>query len=253
MSELPAKTPDASGASRGSIVEPLENGKVASAPSNAAAGNGGAPSAKDFGGNPSGRKSKFAFPAGTPQGDEERRAADRDRKRRNRDEAARVAEPPVLPAAAPGALGDVPAKAGGQVPDVLAPGDSSAPVIPWTPELLAEFTTEIVNACEASRQNSLSELAKEGGLPEKVVRKIFDDAKYPAASKRTMQLAAPKVTAKLLNKTGVSAEHADIIAFVGAAILIWKDGRSLKSDVLELIEKNNAAQNAPPATIAAQL
>ena len=135
---------------------------------------------------------------------------------------------------------------------VGAPGESS-PVVPWTPDLLKEFTDEIVNACEASRQNGLSALAKEGGLPEKIVKKIHDDSKYPGASKRTLQLAAPKVAAKALNQTGVSAEHADLIAFFGAAVMIWQDGRSLKADVLEMIEAHNAAKHAPPPAVAARL
>lgn len=122
-----------------------------------------------------------------------------------------------------------------------------APSVPWTPELVKEFTDEIISALEDHRQNTLSGLAKDGGLPEKIVKKIHDDSKYPAGSKRGLQMATPKVCARLMNKTGVSSEHADTLVLLGSMVMIWKQGRSLKADIQELIDEHYR-QKAAAAT-----
>ena len=76
-------------------------------------------SVPEFGGNPTGRKSKFRFPADTPQGIEERRKADADRKAAARAVATQLREPPPLPAA----LSRAPA-------DYLAPTDNGESPLP---------------------------------------------------------------------------------------------------------------------------
>jgi hypothetical protein len=155
-----------------------------------------------------------------------------------------MAEPPPLPSALPGVAGQQSAPADGVVPlpgSPVAPVVNEPPAVPWTPELVKEFTDEIILAAEESRQGKLSGLAKDGGLPDKIVKKIYDDSKYPAGSKRGLMVATPRVISRLMNKIGVSSEHADTLVLLGSAIMIGRQGRSLKADVMEMIEAHHKA------------
>lgn len=207
-----------------------------------------------FGGRPSGRSGKFRFDADSPEGKEERRKDDAARKKRLRERAARLAEPPPLPSALPGLAGAEPPPVDGVGAGAgAAPGalPVETPAVPWTPELVKEFSDEIISALEDHRQTKLSARAKEGGLPEKIVAKIHADSKYPAGSKRGLQMAAPKVCARLMNKTGVSSEHADTLVLIGSMVMIWKQGRALKADIQEMIDEHYR-QRAAAATATAK-
>ena len=188
---------------------------------------------------------KFKFPVNTPEGQAERREAEAKRKRDARSVAAKLDQPPALlpvGASSPGQQ---------QTPgDGVPPGQSNSTVavsdaIPWTPELLKDISDELISAAEEGRQSSLATLAQEGGLTEKAVKKIHADAAYKPAAKRGLQLAVPKITARMMNKTGISSEHSDSLVLLASMMMIWKQGRSLKADVMELIEENRKTKTPP--------
>lgn len=200
-----------------------------------------------FGGNPTGRKSKFKFPACTAEGAEERRKADAERKAADRAEAAKLVEPPPLPAASgngaappnvpPGAT-QAPGEAGSDDP---APG---RPVVPWTPDMLQELTDGIVDALEERRIEKFIGKARQAELPEKLVREIGQDARYPVVGKKGLKIALPQVGAKLANKAGISAEHLPEVILAKALTLNLISGRRLEARLDKIIAQNEAAKEA---------
>jgi hypothetical protein len=193
-----------------------------------------------FGGRPGGRPSKFRFPAGTERGDEERRKADADRKAALRARAARLAEPPPLPSANAPAVDPSPTPNGDQ--SFVAPVEVGRPVVPWTAEMLQELTDGIVDALEERRVEKFTEKAKEAQLPEKLVKEIGTDARYPVVGKRGLKVALPQVGAKLANKAGISAEHLPEVILAKAITLNVVHGRRLEAKLDKLIEQEKARQ-----------
>ncbi len=209
-----------------------------------------------FGGNPTGRKSKFRFPAGTTEGDEERRKADTERKAAERAAAAKLVEPPPLPAAglngaAPPAVypdaSQTPAETSGLD---TAPG---RPVVPWTPDMLQELTDGIVDALEERRIEKFSGKARQAELPEKLIREISQDARYPVIGKKGLKIALPQVGAKLANKAGISAEHLPEVILAKAIALNLVSGRRLEARLDKLIAQNEAAKEQEKKKQAAAL
>ncbi len=194
-----------------------------------------------FGGNPTGRKSKFRFPADTPQGIEERRKADADRKAAARAMAAKLVEPPPLPAAgldravrAPADLVATPGNGEIALP-VVAPVEV---VVPWTPADIREITDELVDLSEANRLSEFVTVAKEAKLPESLLREIEADAKFPAKSKAGVKTAIAACAAKWLNKSGISAKNKEEAALLFFSAGIWMQGRRMRSKLDDLIRED---------------
>jgi hypothetical protein len=188
-----------------------------------------------------GRPRADGLAPGSPEAAEADRKRDAERKRQERAEAGKLAEPPPLPpAGAPGA-GPVPALGGPQsslLPAPVAP----APLVLWQPDTLREFTDELVEAAEETRVKNFAAKAAEAKLPEKVGREVVKDSHFPAVAKRGLKLSTPKVAAKWLNKAGISAEYADEVTLAGSLLAIVIQGRRLIAKLDELI----AAAKAPP-------
>jgi hypothetical protein len=118
------------------------------------------------------------------------------------------------------------------------PGADAAgpPPVPWQPEILKEFTDELIEAAEEGRMIRFATAAAEAKLPEKLVKEIVSDAHYPPVFKRGLKLSTPRVVAKALNKAGVSAEWADELSFASSLGAIWIQGRKLSAKLDKLIE-----------------
>jgi len=209
-----------------------------------------------FGGNRGGKKRADGLAPGSPEAKAADNAKDAERKRLEREEKRRLAQPPALPSALAPAPGATDPASGTQNPDATAAG-LSAPSIQWHPDMLKEFTDEIVNAVEAHGVSRIAGAASEAGLPPDLVKNIRQDSHYPAGAKRGVQLATPQVACKWLNKAGVSAEYAAEVALVTSAAAIMVHQRKITSKLEELIEhykrvqdknaKAQANQNNPQA------
>jgi hypothetical protein len=195
-----------------------------------------------FGGNPTGRKSKFKLPAGTPEGDDERRAAERDRKAAARAVAAKLVEPPALPAAGEMPAGPLAAEGAAQIVDATAPVAEA--FVAWTPEDVREFTDELVDLSEAKRLSDFIDAANEAKLPKSLVAEIEKDARYPQKCKAGFKTAVAATTAKWLNRSNVSAKNKEEAAliFFGGTILL--QGRRLRQKLDELIVSAKEAEEA---------
>lgn len=123
-----------------------------------------------------------------------------------------------------------------------------APVVAWRAEDLKEFTDELIGAVEASRVESFSDKARKAQIPAAVVKEIAADSKFPRASKSGLEMSVPRVAAKWLNKTGVSAENKEEAVLIGSIAAIFLQGRRLASKLDELVKAAKATStSARPA------
>jgi hypothetical protein len=66
---------------------------------------------------------------------------------------------------------------------------------------------QLIPTVEALTVNQLTGRAEKAHLPASLIKEIERDAKWSAVSKNAVNLAAPQVAAKWLNKSGISAEN----------------------------------------------
>jgi hypothetical protein len=119
--------------------------------------------------------------------------------------------------------------------------------------MLAELTDGIVDALEERRVEKFLGKARQAELPEKLVRQIGDDARYPVIGKRGLKVALPQVGAKLANKAGISAEHLPEVVLIKAMTLNLISGRRLEAKLDKLIAQNEAAKAEQKKNPKAQL
>jgi hypothetical protein len=234
--DKPADTGTTSGNGTASALAPV--------PAPGQSGNAPAPvhakhSVPTFGGNATGRGSKFRFPADTPQGIEERRKDDADRKKAARSVASKMVEPPPLPAAGGSAPANLVAPLGnGEIGQPVA--SPVEVVVPWQPSDIKEFTDELIELSEAKRMSDFAAVAKEAKLPDSVVREIEADAKFPAKSKAGFKTAVAACLAKWLNRSGISSKNKEEAALIFFGLSIRLQGLRMRAKLDELIQQDKA-------------
>lgn len=85
----------------------------------------------------------------------------------------------------------------------------------------------MIEAAEAGRVGSFVSRCTEIGVTGKLLKEIEADAGFPKAAKLLLCRALPKLAAKWLNKSGLSAEYEDEVAVVSALVLIMSNDRKL--------------------------
>lgn len=192
----------------------------------------------EYGGNSSGRAlRRFKHPPDTPEGQAERRAADAERKRRQRQ--LKEPEPPALPSAAPRPdqtemPSAAPALDRGAVPSSSTLSVEPEP-LPWQADTLKDLIGELLDAAEQNRVAQFLEKCREAGLVGQLIKEVERDAYFPKTAKLLLKNALPRLAAKYLNKAGFSAEYRDELACVTAVLLIIKHDRSLSQRLDEMI------------------
>jgi hypothetical protein len=186
-----------------------------------------------FGGNRGGKARKDGLVPGSARAAEADRAKERERKRIAREDAARLAQPPPLPSAtAPGEAATAPV-AGAAEPGAVRL--VAAPVLPWQPETLKNLFEQLLEAAEEGRVAAFLGKCAEAKLTAELVREIKADAHFPKAAKVLLADALPRLAAKWLNRSGMSAEYQDEISCLTAMVLIVQHDRGISSKLDELI------------------
>lgn len=183
---------------------------------------------------------KFAFPAESPQGQEERREHERLRKASRR-AASKPLEPPPLPAPP---LVDAPKAPVGQPDTGLAGAVAPVDFVPWVAGDICDFTDELVELSEARRVSEFVAMARDAKMPAKFVAEIERTAVYPVKSKAALKRSIADVAAKWLNKTGVSSKNKEEVKLLFCAVTIKMQGVRLKRDLLAVIEEDRAKRAA---------
>lgn len=215
---------------------------AAGAPGKPPVGTPAASSVAAYGGNRGGRPRKDGLAPGSPEADEADRKKNRDDKRLSRQTAAKVAEPPPLPSAVTSEPGATPSPTPNLSPN--APG-ADPPPVPWQPETLTGLVDQLVEAAEENRVGNYLARCAEAGLTPKLTKEIEKDAHFPPIAKTLLKQAIPRLSAKWLNRTGLSAEWQDEISVLTAIILIVKQNAQTNARFEELIQANKQPAKKP--------
>lgn len=173
--------------------------------------------------------------------------AERMRRARERERQAKPPEP------LPSILGDTPA------PGASAPGDPTASPgdlgsvpgvapdapVPWDPKLLAPLIKEALAATEAAIVNGNRTKAAKAKLAKELLDQIVSDSKFSPALLSTVNLTAPRVIAKWMNKAGISGEYSDEALLSLAALSLYITQQKTSAALDKLIAEQAAA--AAPA------
>ena len=112
--------------------------------------------------------------------------------------------------------------------------------MPWQPDALKGILDELLQAAEDNRVASYAARCEEAGLMPKLCKEIADDAHFPKAAKVLLQQSLPRLAAKWLNKSGISAEFQDEVSVVTALLLIVQHERKVNERFDKLIELRTA-------------
>jgi len=142
------------------------------------------------------------------------RKKDAERKRTERAERAAALAPKPLP----GQIGNV------QGSTIQANSSSAAgagavdrPRVPWTVQMLRPLSNQGIKVGELAYVGKISKRATEINLPGQLIKETRNDAEELCKQVRALfEIAVPQVTAKWLNKTGLSPENAPEVALVTA-------------------------------------
>lgn len=96
----------------------------------------------------------------------------------------------------------------------------------------------MLKAAEEGRVAKFAAKCSQLGEMPKLIKEIQEDAHFPETAKALLATSLPRLAAKWLNKSGLSAEYQDEVAVVTAILLIYQHDRKamLKLDkiILEL-------------------
>lgn len=205
-----------------------------------------------FGGFRGGRRRKDGLAPGSPEALAADREKDRLRKERVRVKLAAVPAP--LPSAAPGAPGPGPEVGGG--PDDGSGFDAASPV-PWDSSSLAPLFSQIIPAAESLATGQIVSRAIKAKLPAQAVREIEAECKWAEPAKKALEIEGPRLAAKWLNKTGVSAENQPEVVCLSALAVIGVSHFKLLQRLDKLVALANVGGSSvspgarPPAVPAA--
>jgi hypothetical protein len=208
-----------------------------------------------FGGNVGRKPRSDGLKPGSPEAIAADRAKNAERMRRARAEKAAATPPPPLPAAgAPGVA--APQSVSGQAqnpgdPLGLPPGvDGVSPLADWTAEDFNGAAPEVIELIEAWCIESDTALAAEGGLPEKVVRKIAADAAFPKSSKESLRRTSPAMLAKFANAVKLPGTLKPYIAGLPSVAVIVIGRLKNRAEIRKLIEEDRKlrAEASKPQT-----
>ena len=183
-------------------------------PANAAPANSALVTVPLFGGLRGGRQRKDGLTPGSPEADAADRERDRQRKQKLRD-AAKPPEPAPLPPAP--VAGPAPAPA----PDAIAqPGLAPVPFVPWDQATLKPLFDQLIPTIEELTVDQMTSRAEKAKLSPEMVKEIGKDARWSSPSRKAVEIAAPQVAAKWMNKAGISAENQPEIVLGTAVVSI---------------------------------
>lgn len=229
-------------------VAAVEKGELAVQGSNLPAKAAPVATMARFGGLRGGKKREDGHIPGSAEALEADRKKDAERKRAERAAAAGATGPAVLPSKVP--LGAI---AQGQLPtgDLSPVVGAVAPVnpfIPWSAQIVRPFTSELIPVVELVDIGRITDKAAQAGLSKDLLKAIEKDSQWPSVAKKTLDNALPELAAKWLNKTGISAEHAQEVAVASALLMIWTSRRSVTSRLDKLIEQRKEQERKEEKT-----
>jgi hypothetical protein len=118
--------------------------------------------------------------------------------------------------------------------------------VPWDAGTLAPLFRQLIPTVEKAMVSSVIGKCEKAGFPGVVIEKLEKDAAWPEAAKQALAIAGPQVTAKWMNKTGISAENQPEVVLVTALATLAANHFTLMSRLNKLIAAQPAAAAAAP-------
>jgi hypothetical protein len=176
---------------------------------------------------------------GLVPGSTEAAAADRERDRRRKEAERKVAEPAPLPSLGLGAAvaSPVTTPVAGEVPQ---PGAAPVSFVPWDAQTLKPLFDQLIPTVEDWHVDHITGLVERAKLPAEIVKEIGKDARWPGPSRKAIEVSAPQVAAKWLNKSGISAENQPELVLGTAIVSIAVSHRQLLLKLKKLLEAREA-------------
>jgi len=135
---------------------------------------------------------------------------------------------------------------GGDGAVLPAPGNPLETIVPWESGTLRPLFEQLIEGAEEARVEGRRVKATTAGLPEKHVKDIAIDARFPATAKRALVLSGPNATARLLNQIGISGKYSDAAIAGTALVAILIQSRRSDAKFDELIREFKKAQGTEP-------
>lgn len=213
----------------------LAQGKTANVPADTSAPVSAVDSVPGYGGNRAGK----ARQDGLVPGSAEAIAADREKEaaRKRAERAKKRAEqvPPTLPPAGAG-----PVQAASPDPGGGDGNSGNESFVPWAGETLRPLVDELIEVAEEGRALKIVGLARNANLPPKVLTQIEKDAQFSKSSKTMLSQSAPRVAAKWMNKSGISAEYEPETVMMTAMLSIIIQTKRQTNALQKLIAEHRA-------------
>jgi hypothetical protein len=194
-----------------------------------------------FGGFRGGRKRADGLTPGSKEAVEADRKKDRERKKREYDARKAALEPPALPSVK-AALADSPAPPAAGVSAESGP-PAPAP-LPWQAETLKPLFEQLLPTVEDLTARQITSRAEKAKLPPDLLKEIARDARWPSPAKKAVDIAAPQVAAKWLNRAGLSAEYQPELVLFTAVAAIGANQQAVLHRLDKLIALREAAEKA---------
>jgi hypothetical protein len=126
----------------------------------------------------------------------------------------------------------------------LVVDSADAPLVPWTGDDVQDLADEAVSIFEEVRQSSREGKARAAKLPETLVAEIKRDSAIHPRIKQKLAQSGARLSAKYLNKTGISSEHKDEVVF-GSAVLALLASEVRLNRRLALVIAESKKQQTP--------
>ena len=199
-----------------------------------------------FGGLRGGKPRTDGLVPGSP----EAAVADRDRDaRRKRERRVKAPEPAPLPSHPPNGVSTSVDAVSPPVDGAVAqPGVAPVSFVPWDAQTLKPLFDQLIPTVEDLHVEHLTGMAEEAKLPTEIVKEIGKDARWPGPSRKAIEISAPQVAAKWLNKSGISAENQPEVVLGTAIVSIVVSHRKLALKLEKLLQSRKAELARTPAS-----
>ena len=105
---------------------------------------------------------------------------------------------------------------------------------------------QLIPTVEELHVDQLTGMAEEAKLPGEIVKEIGRDARWPGPARKAIEISAPQVAAKWLNKSGISAENQPEVVLGTAIVSIAVSHRKLALKLQKLLEARKAELSVVP-------
>jgi hypothetical protein len=118
-------------------------------------------------------------------------------------------------------------------------------LVDWTDEDIKEITDEVVEWLNTLDKSSARKAAEVAKLGDRLCEQIEQDSEMPAICKKIFKKALPRWLAKMLNKSGVSAENKELAEIIVGILFYTYHRMSISSRIEKLVKAAAQPETKP--------